>query len=69
LRKVSDASGAFSADATFFASQMWILKPQYGQVFVFCSALAIINPLHLLHTAIRKDIKPRNSPKTFSTLY
>jgi len=43
------------AAATRFDLHKTILNPQYGQVLVFCSALAANKPPHLLQTTITKD--------------
>jgi hypothetical protein len=45
-----------------------ILDPQYGQVLVFCSALAANKPPHLLQTTIIKEVTASAHPKTFSTI-
>jgi hypothetical protein len=54
---ILDASRASSTTATCLDFSKRILNPQYGQVLVFCSALAANKPPHLLQTTITKETK------------
>lgn len=66
LRRMAEASRAFSADAILLAFVKLTGEPQYGQVLVFWSALASRRPLHLLHWTIMVDVMFCACPKTFS---